>query len=149
MDYQDQDTYYQVQVGRSKYAVNFIHSFKGKTHVGYIDYKQKTITVAYHGGVSGRALSSAELKECVLHELVHGILHDMKHPLQQNEKFVAAFAKRWARVKFSPRQKTGKSHANSLVAQRAERLRKLRAKVPRGSRAKKAQAGKHRANTLR
>lgn len=34
-----------------------------------------------------------EQEEAFLHEVTHGILHEMKHPLTSSEKFVTKFAK--------------------------------------------------------
>jgi hypothetical protein len=65
----------------------------------------------------------------------------MKHPLNNDEKFVDDFAKRlrWKADAENNRKAKEKNAAN-LVTQRPEGLRKLRKKVPRSAGAKKVQA---------
>lgn len=82
-----------IKIGRTKYKLQRIDVFKGAI-TGEINYEEKTITIARRGGISGWKLSKTEQDQCLWHEVVHGILQDMKHPLNNNEKFVDGFAKR-------------------------------------------------------
>jgi hypothetical protein len=128
-------------VKRMDFEIKTVKQFKGKPYVGQVDYKKKLITVALYGGITGKKLTSYEVLQAYYHEVVHLILHDMKHPLNDDEKFVDSFAKRmrWWSVTATNKKAKGKNEAN-LVAQRAERLRKLRKKVSRSAGAKKVQA---------
>lgn len=128
-------------VKRMDFEIKTVKQFKGKPYVGQVDYKKKLITVALYGGITGKKLTRCEVLQAYYHEVVHFILHDMKHPLNDDEKFVDDFAKRvrWWTITAINRDTKEKNEAN-LVAQRSERLRKLRKKVPRSAGAKKVQA---------
>lgn len=130
-----------IQIGRKEYTVKYVDMFKGKTHVGEIDFDACVIYLARKGGITHRKQTRTALAHTLWHEIVHGILHDMKHPLNHNEKFVDALAKR---IRLVVKQIKEKDHDElDLVPQRAERLRKLRKEVSRGSRTQKVQARKH------
>ena len=128
-------------VKRMDFEIKTVKQFKGKPYVGQIDYKKKLITVALYGGITGKKLTRCEVLQAYYHEVVHLILHDMKHPLNDDEKFVDAFAKRvrWWSVTATNKNAKEKNEAN-VVAQRVERLRELRKEVPRSKSAKKVQA---------
>lgn len=129
------------KTSRMAFEVKTVKQFKGKTYIGQVDYKKKLITVALYGGITGKKLTRCEVLQSYYHEVVHFILHDMKHPLNDDEKFVDDFAKRmrWWLVTETNKKAKEKDEAN-LVTQRPERLRKLRKKVPRSAGAKKIQA---------
>lgn len=126
---------------RMDYDLKVVLQFKGKPYVGQVDYKKKLITIALRGGITGRQLTLTEIWQTYYHEVVHAVLHDMKHPLNNNEKFVDDFAKRlrW-RGELIENQKAKANHAANLVTQRPEGLRELRKKVSRSKSSKKAQA---------
>ena len=128
-------------VKRMDFEVKTVKQFKGTPYVGQIDYKKKLITVALYGGVTGKKLTATEVLQAYYHEVVHSILHDMKHPLNDDEKFVDNFAKRirWWSVA-EAYKKAKEKNADNLVTQRPEGLRKLRKEVPRSKSAKKVQA---------
>lgn len=130
------------KTNRMVYKVVPVKQFKGKPYIGQIDYSKKTITLAMFGGISGRALTSVEVLQAYYHEIVHAVLHDMKHPLNNNEKFVDAFAQRlrWYAKGVGEEMTKDKKDAADLVAQRFKGLRKLRKEVPRSKSAKKVQA---------
>jgi hypothetical protein len=123
-----------IQIGRTVYEVKSTKDFKNSVRIGRIDYNHKTITVARRVGFSKRRLNVVERKQILFHEVVHGILHDMRHPLDSNEKFVDEFAKRLRLLKWSNSDNSLEQHEINLVPQRTERLRKLRKKIPRSSR---------------
>jgi hypothetical protein len=127
---------------RMAFEVKTVKQFKGKTYIGQVDYKKKLITVALYGGITGEKLTRYEVLQAYYHEVVHFILHDMKHPLNNNEKFVDDFAKRmrWWAVAADKQNAKDKKDADNLVTQRPEGLRKLRKEVPRSKSAKKVQA---------
>lgn len=123
-----------IQIGRTQYAVKSTTEFKNSVRIGHIDYNRKTITVARRVGFSNRRLNEVELKQVLFHEVVHGILHDMRHPLDGDEKFVDALAKRLRLLKWFNPDNPLEQHEINLVPQRTKRLRKLRKKVSRSSR---------------
>lgn len=83
------------QINKTTYKVKRIHSFKnGK--VGEIHYKKKQITLAKHvvSALLTCRVSNREQWETFWHEVLHGILHDMKRHDLNNEAFVRAFCRR-------------------------------------------------------
>jgi len=88
------------KINKKTYAVHRVHSFKcGK--LGEIHYANQVIKIARHalGGTWGKHqyrmdLSKEEQWEVFWHEVVHGILHDMKRHDLNNERFVNAFCRR-------------------------------------------------------
>jgi hypothetical protein len=61
---------------------------------GEIDYYREWIKVAKRCNVTKREYTPKERAETFWHELTHGILADMEHPLFNDEKFVVAFSQR-------------------------------------------------------
>lgn len=61
---------------------------------GMIYYQHRVIEVAHY--VNKRKRTKLQRTETFWHEITHGILADMGHPLATNEAFVTAFAKRLA-----------------------------------------------------
>jgi hypothetical protein len=88
----------EIRVGTKRYAV--VRKAKNLAKVGRIDYEDGTIAVAVHDS-RGVPLSAQEQHEVFWHEMTHGILNDMGHPLRDNERFVTAFAKRLNKAIFS------------------------------------------------
>jgi hypothetical protein len=87
-----------VTIGKKRYKVTRVHSLK-TGHVGRIHYKSREIDVArnYITNLFNRVvhrLPLSEQRENYLHEVVHGILHDMKRHDVNNEAFVNAFCRR-------------------------------------------------------
>ena len=62
--------------------------------MGYCDYKEHVIDVATHSTIDSKRYKSDDVADTFWHEIVHCILHDMKHPLEVNERFVTKFANR-------------------------------------------------------
>ena len=54
----------------------------------------KYIQIATHSTRRGIRYRKEEIANTFWHELTHAILHDMKHKLETDEKFVTAFADR-------------------------------------------------------
>ena len=92
-----------IKIGRTKYKLQRIDAFKGRAITGQINYEDKTITIARRGGITGWKIPKTNQDQVLWHEVVHGILHDMKHPLNKNEKFVDGFAKRLRLLNLSGR----------------------------------------------
>ena len=131
MEMQNNGEHMRLRIGRSLYKVLRTARI-GSCSTGSIDYDSKVITLARSVGVSNRKLSKQEQEQSFYHEVVHGILYDMRHKLEANEKFVESFAKRLRLLKWVPHNKNAAGfHENVLVPQRPERLRKLRKKVSR------------------
>ena len=80
----------QITVGKTTYAVR-----RGSKsgHLWHVDYAQKIISVALRDGL-GNKLDAEEVRDTFWHELTHAVLHDMAHPLRDDEKFVTKFANR-------------------------------------------------------
>ena len=114
----------QLKIGKKKYEVYPVGKFEGKATVGQIDYDNKEIYIALRCGVTNRKRTDVEKQSTFWHEVVHGALEEMDHPLYRNERFVTAFAKRLTQV---IRQV---DNERSLVPQRVKGLRKLRKEVP-------------------
>lgn len=75
-----------IRVGRRKYVVEK-KAFKPSWARGALHLEDRRIVI--RPGYSPR-----QQAESFWHEITHAILHDMKHPLWRNEKFVEAFSKR-------------------------------------------------------
>lgn len=114
----------QLKIGKKKYEVREVPSFKGRAIVGWIDYDKREIRIAKRCGVTDRKRTALELQNTFWHEVVHGVLEDMDSPLYNNERFVTALAKRLTQVIRQVDNERG------LVTQRPQGLRKLREKVP-------------------
>ena len=78
----------EITVGKTTYKIR--RSSKG-SNLGYIDYQTNIIHVATQD-VYGNKLESEEVHDTFWHELTHAVLHDMNHPLRDDEKFVGKFA---------------------------------------------------------
>lgn len=80
------------------YAVKSVHSFRPAGKRGEIHYANKEIKIAkfIHSAVLQKflAISKEEQWEVFWHEIVHGILNDMKRHDLNNERFVNAFCLR-------------------------------------------------------
>lgn len=79
-----------ITVGNTTYAIR-----RGsKTGcLGHVDYDEKIISVAMRDNF-GNKLEPEEVNDTFWHELTHAVLHDMRHPLRDDEKFVTKFANR-------------------------------------------------------
>lgn len=86
-----------VKIGRHRYAVHTVARLK-RGRMGAINYEDKKITLAAKSSLSGKSFRREDMSETFWHEIVHGILHDMKHPLWDNEPFVEAFSTRLNRI---------------------------------------------------
>ena len=83
-----------IKLGKHRYTVATHGTMPYLAAKGSIDYSIKRISLGQRCNVSGRTYSPKERAETFWHEVTHGILHSMNHPLYLNEKFVEEFAKR-------------------------------------------------------
>ena len=83
-----------IRIGRKTYRVTQPQQMRKTATKGDITYEEKHIQVARACTVTERKYSPKERAETFWHEVTHGILEDMDHPLATSEKFVDAFAKR-------------------------------------------------------
>lgn len=84
-----------VKVGDKWYSVDVVESMQRKGHMGGINYTSRKIEVSRRSNVTQRNFKLGEMKDSFWHEMVHAILRDMgEDTLNQNEKFVTAFANR-------------------------------------------------------
>ena len=83
------------QIRKTTYAVKRVHSLKGNRQ-GEIDYKALEIRIAsfFNGACGATRISKEEKWEVFWHEVVHGILRDMRRDDLNNERFVNAFCRR-------------------------------------------------------
>lgn len=84
----------QIKLGKTQYTVYTPPFVRYTAAKGCIDYEFGMIKVAQRCNVTGRTYSPKERAETFWHEVTHGILHSMNHPLYTNEKFVTEFSKR-------------------------------------------------------
>jgi hypothetical protein len=82
-----------IQVGNTEYATIMVNKAKRQDTLGTIDYTHGIIWLAKRDAY-GNKLDKAELADSFWHEMTHAVLHDMKHELCSDEKFVNAFANR-------------------------------------------------------
>jgi hypothetical protein len=83
-----------LRIGKMHYKVyQPLFSPKPNTY-GAINYHLHTLHVAKRAPFDGKARTPAQRSETFWHEVTHGILYDMGHPLFSDEKFVTAFARR-------------------------------------------------------
>ncbi len=80
----------EITVGKTTYTVQ--RTVKGG-NLGHINYQTKIISVATQDSY-GNQLENEEMHDTFWHELTHAVLHDMNHPLRDDEKFVRKFAYR-------------------------------------------------------
>lgn len=83
-----------IKIGKHRYVIVEPQEMGASATKGEIDYYMEWIKIAQRCNVSGRTYSPKERAETFWHEVTHGILHSMNHPLYLNEKFVEEFAKR-------------------------------------------------------
>ena len=79
------------RINRTTYTV--VRPDRGR-HLGRIVYATNTVYVSKRRPSSGAALTPKAQAHAFWHEVIHGILMDMGHPLEHNERFVDDFAKR-------------------------------------------------------
>jgi hypothetical protein len=80
-----------IRVGRKKYV---IHIVRGLSRSRRGHWSADTSIVLSKNTGLGTAYTPKQMSEAFWHETTHAILHDMNHPLWDNEEFVEAFAKR-------------------------------------------------------
>lgn len=83
-----------IKLGKTRYTIAAYGTMHYTAAKGCIDYTNTRIMLGKRCNVSGRTYSPKERAETFWHEVTHGILHSMNHPLYTNEKFVTEFAKR-------------------------------------------------------
>ena len=86
-----------VRIGALRYKVHKVRSIP-KSHgagSGYIDYDEGGILLSTHSMRGRIRHTKRQLRVAFWHEIVHGILNDMKkYDLNSNERFVEGFAER-------------------------------------------------------
>lgn len=85
-----------VRVGTKSYSIDIVETMLRKGDMGRVFYDEGVIRLAKRSNTCGRRYCKAEMTETFWHEMVHAILHDMEHPLYNNEQFVSRFARRLA-----------------------------------------------------
>lgn len=83
-----------IKIGQRHYTVAQPQSIRRPAVKGDIDFADRVINVARYSNPGNYKYTPKERGETFWHEVTHGILHDMDHPLYSDEKFVTAFANR-------------------------------------------------------
>lgn len=83
-----------IRIGKTTYLVHRPEKMRASAVRGHIKYSEKHISVAKKCNATGRRYTPHETAETFWHEVTHGILDDMGHPLATSEKFVVAFSQR-------------------------------------------------------
>lgn len=81
-----------IRVGLKRYDVLQPEHCTVKGAAGAVFYQKRIIEVALR--LNKRKRKPAQRFETFWHEVTHAVLHDMKHPLAHNERFVSSFARR-------------------------------------------------------
>jgi hypothetical protein len=79
-----------ITVGKTTYTVIKTRHARTKNILGTIDYTNGIIWLATHDA-HGNEIESEEMSDTFWHEITHAVLHNMKHPLRDDEKFVSMF----------------------------------------------------------
>lgn len=77
-----------VSIGKDRYAIQHMENMKC---LGMIHYDENLIQIAIKS--YNRRCFIEEREETFLHELTHGILYAMEHPLARSEVFVTKFSR--------------------------------------------------------
>ena len=80
-----------IVIGKTRYAI--VRKTTRLSDLGCINFAEKTIYLSVKDARGNRLLNS-EREETFWHEVIHGVLYDMKHKLCYNEQFVTMFARR-------------------------------------------------------
>ena len=83
-----------IKVGKHKYNIEMRRHSDYKQTMGTTCYDTNTIIIGKRCTVTDKKFPPNEIYDTFWHELTHTILRDMKHPLDDNEKFVTGFANR-------------------------------------------------------
>lgn len=81
-----------VRLGRRNYLISTRRHARKKGTMAEINYALRLIEVATHSAVTGVAYKREDVHDSFWHEMTHAILHEMRHPLRDDEKFVTRFA---------------------------------------------------------
>ncbi len=82
-----------IKIGKCWYAVQQPTKMRKTAVRGCITYGEQ-IEVAKRCNVTNNPFPPKQRAETFWHEMTHGILQDMGHPLHSSEKFVTEFSKR-------------------------------------------------------
>lgn len=85
------------RLGKRRYKVVEVHSIKsarGVSLMGQANFENYTVTIATHNARTKRKYNKGEIANSFLHEMVHTILFDMNHRLNNDERFVCDFSDR-------------------------------------------------------
>lgn len=86
-----------LRIGARQYRIVRVKEYPG-WKIGEIDHRKREVGIAKYIRIiqTGKLsrMTTVEEWETFWHEAVHGILHDMKRPDLNNERFVNAFCKR-------------------------------------------------------
>ena len=82
-----------ISVGKKTYTITRPQTVQDPASYGRTYFDDSRIEIARFDN-QGNAFEQGEIEDTFWHEMTHAVLHDMKHELCSDEKFVNAFAKR-------------------------------------------------------
>ena len=80
----------EITVGNTTYTVTKVRITRRANTLGRIDYATRYIALSTHDYL-GNEICNDEMCDTFWHEVTHAILHNMKHKLRNDEKFVSMF----------------------------------------------------------
>jgi hypothetical protein len=129
-------------IGSRDYQIHVVKYVRDA--LGQIYYQAGVIELAERCAVSGYKYSKHERTVAFWHEVVHGILEDMKSLAAYDERFVTKFSEILTAV-----IKQVHPHERNMVTQLLKGVRAVRKKVPRNKSAKKLSVRKKQGSRVR
>lgn len=81
-----------LRLGKRNYYISKRRYARKKGTMAEVNYALRLIEIATHSKITGVAYKREAVHDSFWHELTHAILHEMHHPLRDDEKFVTRFA---------------------------------------------------------
>lgn len=131
-----------LQIGSRDYQIHVVNYIRGA--LGQIYYKAGVIELAERCAVSGYKYSKHERTVAFWHEVVHGILEDMKSLAAYDERFVTKFSRVLTEV-----LKQAYPNERNMVTQLLKGVRAVRKKVPRDKGAEELPVRKKQGSSIR
>jgi hypothetical protein len=84
----------QITIGSTTYEIRQPKHIKRRGMMGELNLDKCVVDVATNSNISGIRFKAEDRFDTFWHELTHAILYDMGSKLNEDEKFVTAFANR-------------------------------------------------------
>ena len=112
-----------LRIGKSVYEVQVIKS--RPSGLAEIFYQLGRIDLAERCALTGFKFTKQERAKAFWHEIVHGVLYEMRNPLAYNERFVTKFSELLTAV-----IKQADPHGQNIFTQQTKDARVVRKKTP-------------------